>query len=113
MINGKNSTDENIKQAFIKKLIRSFLDIIVISHFQQEPFSARDVIEFVFGRFGIFLSSRTVYSILHSMEREQLLASHDVAGKREFRATEKGLHRTELLMNPNETISFFMKVMEK
>jgi DNA-binding PadR family transcriptional regulator len=113
VINGKKSTDENIKQAFIKKLICNFLDIIVIAHFQQETFSARDVMEFVFGRFGIFLSSRTVYSILHSLEREQLLTSHYVANKREFKATEEGLHRTELLMDPNETISFFMKIMEK
>jgi DNA-binding PadR family transcriptional regulator len=113
VIKGKNSTDENIRQALIKKLICNFLDIIVVAHFQQEPFSARDIIEFVFGRFGIFLSSRTVYSILHSMERAHLLTSDEVAKKRKFRATEKGLHRTELLMNPNETISFFMKIMEK
>jgi hypothetical protein len=47
------------------------------------------------------------------MERENLLVSSDVRKKRVFKATEKGLHRTMLLMNPNEVSEFFSKIAGK
>ncbi len=102
----KNEEDENIKSEFIKKLVSNFLDIIMIAHFQQKAFSGYDVIQFIHRRFGILLSSGTVYYTLYAMEREKLLESYSAFNKRVFKATEKGLHRTQLLMNPNEMGAF-------
>lgn len=108
-----NEEDENIKSEFIKKLICNFLDIIMIAHFQQKAFSGYDVIQFVNRRFGILLSSGTVYYTLYAMEREKLLESYCVFNKRVFKATEKGSHRTQLLMDPKEMGTFFANIMKK
>jgi DNA-binding PadR family transcriptional regulator len=56
------------------------------------------------------LSSGTVYYTLYSMERENLLVSSDLGKKRVFKATEKGLHRTRLLMDANAASSFFASI---
>ena len=89
------------------------MDLLVISHFQQQEFSGYDVIEFTHKQLGVFLSSGTVYYTLYSMEREKLLVSSDGEKKRVFKATEKGLHRTSLLMDPNAVGDFFATVMRK
>ncbi len=112
-MNAKDSSDEDIKKDFIKRVVTDFLDIIVISHFQREAFSGYDVVEFTLKTFGVLVSPKTLYSTLYAMERQQLLSSQGIPNKRVFKATEKGLHRTELLMDLNETINFFMNAMRK
>jgi DNA-binding PadR family transcriptional regulator len=103
----------NTKAEFIKRLFASFLDIIVIAHFQQEPFSGYDVVQFAHTKFDILLSPGTVYSTLYSMEREKLLVSFNEPYKKIFRTTEKGMHMVKVAMSTEELGAFFVKVMKK
>ncbi len=105
--------DEMIKAEFFKKLVANFLDLMIIGHFKQEEFSGYDVIEFTHKQLGVLLSPGTVYYTLYAMEREKLLVSSNVGKKRVFRATEEGLHRTRLLMDPSEVGAFFADIMRK
>ncbi len=105
--------DEQIKAEFFKKLVASFLDLMVIAHFKQEEFSGYDVIEFTHKRLGVLLSPGTVYYTLYSMEREKLLVSSEVGKKRVFKATEEGLHRTKLLMDPSAVGAYFADIMRR
>lgn len=110
MTNIDKVSDEEIKADFYKKLVSSFLDLLVIGHFQEQEFSGYDVLEFIHKQIGVLLSSGTVYYTLYSMERDNLLVSTEKGKKRVFKATEKGLHRTRLLMDPNAASAFFESI---
>ena len=62
---------------------------------------------------GVLLSSGTVYYTLYSMEREKFLESSDTGKKRVFKATDKGLHKTRLLMDAKAVSSFFANIATK
>ena len=88
---GEGSVDrEEIKRAFIKRLITGFLDMIVIAHFIDKLFSGYDVLLFLEDEFKIKFSSGTVYSTLYSMEREGLIQGSDSENKRVYTVTKKG-----------------------
>ena len=89
------------------------MDLLIIGHFQEQEFSGYDVLEFIHKQMGVMLSSGTVYYTLYSMERDNLLVSTDTGKKRVFKATEKGLHRTRLLMDPNAVGAFFANIAGK
>jgi DNA-binding PadR family transcriptional regulator len=110
----KTILDENkIKEQFLKRLVSKFLDIIIISHFQEEQFSGYDVTEFIHKRLNILLSPGTIYSALYTMQREGLLESFQVPNKRVFKATEKGLQIRKLLRSPEEMAAFITNIMKK
>jgi DNA-binding PadR family transcriptional regulator len=90
-IDQENVVDrETIKRVFSKRLITNFLDIIVIAHFSDNPFSGYDVLLFLQNNFDIKFSSGTVYSTLYSMEREGLIQGSDSDNKRTYTITKKG-----------------------
>ncbi len=105
--------DDQIKQEFMKRLFTNFLDLIVIAHFQQEPFSGYDVVQFAHMQLSFKISPGTIYATLYAMERKGLLESSDQSGKRMFKATEKGLYMVKLAMSPGELTNFFEHVMKK
>ncbi len=109
----QNPDDDEAKNEFIRRLFSSFLDLIVIAHFQQEPFSGYDVVQFAHKKFDIMLSAGTVYSTLYAMERGKLLISSSTPNKRVFKATEKGLLMSKLAGSPEVLVAFFKQVKEK
>lgn len=101
------------KEKFIKRVIADFLDIIIISHFQQDPFSGYDVTKFVHKRLNVLLSPGTIYSTLYAMERDGLLESFNAFNKKNFKATNKGIQISKFLSSPKEVYAFIARVMEK
>ncbi len=87
--------------------------MLIIGHFQDQEFSGYDVLEFIHKQMRVLISSGTVYYTLYSMEREKLLESSEMRKKRVFKATEKGLHKTRLLMDAKAVSSFFANIATK
>ena len=56
-----------------ERIIKSFMDIIVLSELRNGPMSGYDVISYIHNKFRILVSSGTVYSLLYSLERDGLI----------------------------------------
>jgi len=55
------------------RVIKSFLDILILSQLKKTPMSGYDLIAFIHKKFDLLVSSGTVYSTLYSMERAELI----------------------------------------
>lgn len=92
------------------RIVKSFMDIIVLTELKNgHSMSGYDVIGYIHDRFGILVSSGTVYSLLYSTERDGLIEGGWAKRKRVYRLTDKGKETTETLLNANDMIQGFMK----
>jgi len=75
---------------FNDRLIRHFLDVLILMELKDGFLSGYDVIALVHREFGTLLSAGSVYSCLSSLEREGLISGDWVERKRMYRLTDKG-----------------------
>ena len=87
---------EAIRSNFIKRLVHSLLDVILLAHFEQDPFSGYDATQYLHRDLNVLISPGTVYSTLYSMERHGLLESSGGTNKTLFKATAKGIYAKNL-----------------
>jgi DNA-binding PadR family transcriptional regulator len=111
MDKNEQTTKEQIKNKFIGRLITEFLDIIIMAHFENDPFCGYKILQHVQHLFGVRLSSGTVYSTIYSMERKNLLSGVGLDGKRIYRVTNKGKLYLSAALSPEETAEFMAKAM--
>ena len=71
-VNGEKSEARIIKKMH-ERVIKSFMDTIIMAELQNGPISGYDVISFIHNKFGFLASSGTVYSLLYSLERNGLV----------------------------------------
>jgi len=60
-------------KAFNERILRSFLDILILTQLEKNNLSGYDITGLINDRFGIFISPGTVYNTLHSLETKQLI----------------------------------------
>jgi DNA-binding PadR family transcriptional regulator len=70
----------------------------------ETSLSGYDVISFIHKRFGVLLSSGTVYSCLYFLEREGLIRSEWARRKRVYKLTEKGKQTVRTLLKMKDKI---------
>jgi DNA-binding PadR family transcriptional regulator len=92
-----------------RRLIKSFLDVLVLMELRKNVLSGYDVIEFIHNKFRMLVSSGTVYSVLYSMEREGLIKGEWNQKKRVYMLTEKGEETIEAILNANNEIESLVK----
>jgi len=100
-----------IAEKLHRKVIKSFMDILILAELKNDSMSGYDIIGAIHKRFGILVSSGTVYSILYSMERDGLIKGIWNQRKRVYTLTEKGERNTEVLMKANGEIQSFLRNM--
>ncbi len=71
-----------------KRVVRNFMDILILEEIKKGMMSGYDVMAYFQKRFGVSLSSGTVYGILYSMERQNLIEGFLIGNKRVYRITE-------------------------
>ena len=71
-VNGEKS-EARIIQKMHERVIKSFMDTIIMTELQNGPISGYDVISYIHNKFGFLASSGTVYSLLYSLERNGLI----------------------------------------
>ncbi|HMK94041.1 MAG TPA: PadR family transcriptional regulator [Candidatus Limnocylindrales bacterium] len=106
-VTGERSEARILKKMH-EKVIKTFMDTIVMNELQNGPISGYDVISYIHSKFGILVSSGTVYSLLYSLERSGLVAGVWIERKRVYRLTEKGSKTIETILSSNEEIKSFM-----
>jgi DNA-binding PadR family transcriptional regulator len=102
-----------IRNQFVKRLVNEFIDVIIMSHFQSNPFSGYDVLLFAKIHLEIPLSPGNVYSTIYAMEQKGLLRVLSKNSRRTtFGVTEKGKEAAEVLTDPSEMQGFISKIMQ-
>ena len=91
-----------------RRIVKSFMDIPILAELKNSLMSGYDVIAYIHNKFGILVSSGTVYSLLYSMERDNLIRGIWAKRKRVYELTEKGERNIEAILNANDKIKSLM-----
>ena len=91
-----------------ERIIKNFMDIIIMAELRNGPLSGYDVISYIHNKFNLLVSSGTVYSLLYSLERNGLVEGAWDERKRTYKLTEKGQKTIETILNANDKINGFM-----
>ena len=92
------------------RMIRNFLDIIILAELRnRSALSGYDLIDFIHKKFGIMVSSGTVYAILYSMERGELIKGEWSRRRRIYLLTDKGRETFNAIWKSEENIQAFMR----
>ncbi|TFH22837.1 PadR family transcriptional regulator [Candidatus Bathyarchaeota archaeon] len=81
-INGEKSEARIIKKMH-ERVIKTFMDTIILAELQNGSISGYDVISFIHNKFGFLASSGTVYSLLYSLERNDLWSKESGLNEKE------------------------------
>jgi len=94
-----------------RRTIKSFMDIFILTELKNKSMSGYDAISHIHKRFGILMSSGTVYNLLYSLERDGLIKGIWNQRKRVYILTEKGEQNIKVITKANEKIQKFLKDM--
>ena len=86
------------------RVIKSFLDIIILSRLKNGSASGYDIIRHIINENGILLSSGTVYAVLYSLERKGYITGSWNSRKRVYSITLEGLECLKAISNMKESI---------
>jgi len=92
-----------------KRIIQSFMDMLVLMELKKHSMSGYDAISLIHRRFGILLSSGTIYSLLYSLERNGWIKGVWKQRKRVYELTEKGEQNIEIITRANSEIQNFVR----
>jgi len=91
-----------------RRIIKNFLDVLVLAELRNGPMSGYDVIAFIHNKFRLLVSSGTVYSLLYSLERDGLIAGSWSQRKRVYKLTDTGEETIKAILNANDKIQYLM-----
>jgi len=91
-----------------RRLIKSFLDVLILAELRNGPMSGYDVIAFIHRKFHLLVSSGTVYSLLYSLERDGLIEGSWNQRKRVYMLTDRGEETIKAVVDANDKIKGFL-----
>jgi len=91
-----------------ERIIKNFMDIIILAELRNGVLSGYDVISFIHNRFHLLVSSGTVYSLLYSLERNGLIEGTWNERKRVYKLTDKGIKTIDTVLGANDKIKSFI-----
>jgi len=92
-----------------KRIIQNFMDIMILTEMRKGSLSGYDVIGLVHNKFGVLMSSGTVYSMLYSLERDGVIKGVWNQRKRVYELTEKGEQNIKVIAKANQEIQNFLR----
>ncbi|MEM3622663.1 MAG: PadR family transcriptional regulator [Candidatus Bathyarchaeia archaeon] len=108
IIIGGERLEGKILKKMHERIIKNFMDIIILAELRNGPLSGYDVISFIHNKFHLLVSSGTVYSLLYSLERNGLIEGTWNERKRVYQLTEKGRKTIETILSANDKIKNFI-----
>jgi DNA-binding PadR family transcriptional regulator len=108
IILGGERLEGKILKKMHERIIKNFMDIIILAELRNGPLSGYDVISFIHNKFHLLVSSGTVYSLLYSLERNALIEGTWNERKRVYQLTEKGRKTIETILSANDKIKSFI-----
>jgi len=92
-----------------KRVIQNFMDILILTEMKKGSLSGYDVIDIFHKKFGVLMSSGTVYSLLYSMERDGWIKGVWNQRKRVYKLTELGDQNIKVITKANQEIQNFLR----
>jgi DNA-binding PadR family transcriptional regulator len=108
IIVGGGKLEGKILKKMHERIIKNFMDIIILAELRNGPLSGYDVISFIHNKFHLLVSSGTVYSLLYSLERNGLIEGAWNERKRVYKLTDKGAKTIETILCANDKIKNFI-----
>ena len=108
IIAGGERLEGKVLKKMHERIIKNFMDIIILAELRNGPLSGYDVISFIHNKFHLLVSSGTVYSLLYSLERNALIEGTWNERKRVYKLTEKGRKTIETVLSANDKIKNFI-----
>jgi len=108
IIAGGERLEGKVLKKMHERIIKNFMDIIILAELRIAPLSGYDVISFIHNKFHLLVSSGTVYSLLYSLERNGLIEGTWNERKRVYKLTDKGKKTIETVLNANDKIKNFI-----
>jgi len=108
IIAGGERLEGKVLKKMHERIIKNFMDIIILAELRIGPMSGYDVISFIHNKFHLLVSSGTVYSLLYSLERNALIEGTWNERKRVYKLTDKGRKTIETVLNANDKIKNFI-----
>ena len=100
-------------KSFKKKMVQNMFDLIALKFMKENGnLSGYDFMTWIQGKYGVLLSSGTVYSKLYSLERKGLVKGEYGEHKRVYTLTKKGKDYLKALLS-DPTIKQFLSLLEK
>lgn len=92
--------------------MKDFLDVVILAELKKGlPKSGYDLVVIISRRFGVSLSSGTIYSLLYSLERDGLIEGRTMSRKRVYTLTSEGEEVIcKFLHLKNEALSMFQEL---
>jgi DNA-binding PadR family transcriptional regulator len=85
------------------------MDILILTEMKKGSLSGYDVIGLVHKKFGILVSSGTVYSLLYSLERDGLIRGVWDHRKRVYELSDRGEQNIEVIIKANDAVQNFLR----
>jgi len=98
--------DRQVIDEMKKRIIRDFMDLIILAELRTRPLSGYDIISFIHKKHHLLVSAGTVYSLLYSLERHGLVEGTWFERKRIYKLTEKGSKKIEAILSDSKTSNF-------
>lgn len=92
-----------------RRALHNFLDILILAEMKRGSLSGYDVIGLFHKKFGVLISSGTVYSLLYSLERNGLVKGVWNHRKRVYELSENGKQNVEVIANANVAVQNFLR----
>jgi DNA-binding PadR family transcriptional regulator len=103
-----NGFETRILRDMHERMIKNFMDVIVMTELRAGPLSGYDVISYINAKFNVLMSSGTVYSPLYSLERNGLVEGVWKERKRTYNLTDKGEVTINTILGAQEKIKVFL-----
>lgn len=103
-----DKADAQVIYKMNERIIKNFLDIIIMSELRNGNYSGYDIISYIHNKYQILVSSGTIYSLLYSLERNNLIQGIWSERKRTYKLTDRGTRRIDTLLNTNQDIKAFV-----
>jgi DNA-binding PadR family transcriptional regulator len=103
-----NGFEARIFREMHERVIKSFMDVIIMTELRKGPLSGYDVISYINAKFNLLVSSGTVYSLLYSLERNGQVEGVWKERKRTHKLTDKGEETISTILNAQEKIKAFL-----
>ena len=103
-----NIFEARIFREMHERVIKSFMDVIIMTELRRSPLSGYDVISYINAKFNLLVSSGTVYSLLYSLERNGLVEGVWKERKRTYKLTDKGEETISTILGAQEKIKAFL-----
>jgi len=93
-----------------RRIVKNFLDTIFLAELKRtQPQSAYALMNLVHRKFGFLISAGTVYALLYSMERKDLVIGEVIENKRIYRLTQKGNETINIIINAKKEFFQYAK----